>query len=98
MTTHKTGTLKEWLAARLDLRKAEKELTRRSDELAKRRQGRPWVSNRQAVSLRDRRGERLPGRPLRCSWGGEALLSNANRVMAGTAGRAGGGERCVLYV
>src|SRR5207245_11251038 len=33
----------EWLAARLDLLKVEKELTRRSDELARRRQDLPWV-------------------------------------------------------
>src|SRR6266403_676274 len=43
MTTHMTGTRKEWLAARLDLLKAEKELTRRSDEVARRRQDLPWV-------------------------------------------------------
>jgi len=43
MTTHKTGTREEWLAARLDLLVAEKELTRRSDELARRRQALPWV-------------------------------------------------------
>src|SRR5690242_3606717 len=43
MTKHMTGTRKEWLAARLDLLKAEKELTRRSDEVAKRRQQLPWV-------------------------------------------------------
>jgi predicted dithiol-disulfide oxidoreductase (DUF899 family) len=43
MTTHKTGTHEEWLAERLELLKAEKELTRRSDELARRRQGLPWV-------------------------------------------------------
>jgi Bacterial protein of unknown function (DUF899) len=30
MTDHKTGTRKEWLAARLELLAAEKELTRRS--------------------------------------------------------------------
>ncbi|HKE93435.1 MAG TPA: DUF899 domain-containing protein [Povalibacter sp.] len=42
-TTHLTGTRKEWLAARLDLLAAEKELTRRSDELAQRRQALPWV-------------------------------------------------------
>jgi predicted dithiol-disulfide oxidoreductase (DUF899 family) len=35
-----TGTRNEWLAARLELLKAEKELTRRSDELAR---PRPWV-------------------------------------------------------
>jgi len=40
---HKTGTREEWRAARLDLLKDEKELTRRSDELAKRRQELPWV-------------------------------------------------------
>jgi predicted dithiol-disulfide oxidoreductase (DUF899 family) len=43
MTTSKIGTSEEWLAARLDLLKAEKELTRRSDELAKWRQELPWV-------------------------------------------------------
>ena len=31
MTKHMTGTREEWLAARLELLKAEKELTRRSD-------------------------------------------------------------------
>src|SRR5438128_8131794 len=40
---HKTGTHEEWLAARLELLKAEKELTRHSDELARRRQELPWV-------------------------------------------------------
>ena len=43
MTTHLTGTREEWLAARLDLLKAEKELTRRSDELAQQRRELPWV-------------------------------------------------------
>jgi predicted dithiol-disulfide oxidoreductase (DUF899 family) len=43
MTAQKTGTPEEWLAARLDLLEAEKELTRRSDELARRRQELPWV-------------------------------------------------------
>ena len=43
MTTHLTGTRETWLAARLELLKAEKELTRRSDELASRRQELPWV-------------------------------------------------------
>jgi predicted dithiol-disulfide oxidoreductase (DUF899 family) len=44
MTTHKTGTREEWLAARLALLKEEKELTRRGDELARRRQELPWVT------------------------------------------------------
>ncbi|WP_250535905.1 DUF899 domain-containing protein [Caballeronia sp. AZ10_KS36] len=43
MTTHTTATHHEWLAARLDLLKAEKDLTRRSDELARQRQALPWV-------------------------------------------------------
>jgi len=40
---HISGTRKEWLAARLELLKAEKEHTRRSDELARQRQELPWV-------------------------------------------------------
>jgi predicted dithiol-disulfide oxidoreductase (DUF899 family) len=43
MTDHKIGTREEWLSARLELLKAEKELTRRSDELAQWRQRLPWV-------------------------------------------------------
>ena len=43
MTKHMIGTREEWLAARLALLKEEKELTRRSDELARRRQELPWV-------------------------------------------------------
>src|SRR5215210_489785 len=43
MTKHITGTREEWLAARLELLEAEKALTRRSDELARRRQELPWV-------------------------------------------------------
>jgi predicted dithiol-disulfide oxidoreductase (DUF899 family) len=43
MTTHSTGTRKEWLAARLELLKAEKDLTHRSDAVARQRQELPWV-------------------------------------------------------
>jgi predicted dithiol-disulfide oxidoreductase (DUF899 family) len=43
MTSHKTGTHEEWLAARLELLEAEKELTRRGDEVSRRRQELPWV-------------------------------------------------------
>jgi predicted dithiol-disulfide oxidoreductase (DUF899 family) len=43
MTDHRIGTREEWLAARLDLLKAEKELTRRSDEVARQRQALPWL-------------------------------------------------------
>jgi predicted dithiol-disulfide oxidoreductase (DUF899 family) len=40
---HQTATRDEWLAARLALLNDEKELTRRSDQLARRRQELPWV-------------------------------------------------------
>jgi predicted dithiol-disulfide oxidoreductase (DUF899 family) len=43
MNNHKTGTPEEWVAARLELLDAEKELTRRGDELVRRRQELPWV-------------------------------------------------------
>src|SRR5882724_7290793 len=43
MTKQKTGTREEWLAARIQLLAAEKEHTRRGDELVRRRQELPWV-------------------------------------------------------
>jgi predicted dithiol-disulfide oxidoreductase (DUF899 family) len=43
MTNHVTGTREEWLAARLQLLAAERDLTHRSDELARQRQALPWV-------------------------------------------------------
>src|SRR5262245_25305195 len=42
-TTHTIGTREQWLSARLALLDAEKEHTRRGDELARRRQELPWV-------------------------------------------------------
>jgi predicted dithiol-disulfide oxidoreductase (DUF899 family) len=41
--THRIGTRKEWLGERRKLLEAEKQLTRRSDELALQRQALPWV-------------------------------------------------------
>jgi predicted dithiol-disulfide oxidoreductase (DUF899 family) len=43
MQSHKIGTRAEWLAARVNLLKAEKEHTRRGDEVALMRQELPWV-------------------------------------------------------
>src|SRR5262249_36387661 len=43
MTTHTVATRDEWLEARLDLLAAEKDLTRRSDDVARLRQQLPWV-------------------------------------------------------
>ena len=41
-TNHKIATREEWLAARLELLAAEKELTHRSDRVAQQRQALPW--------------------------------------------------------
>jgi predicted dithiol-disulfide oxidoreductase (DUF899 family) len=43
MTQHTVGSREEWLVARTELLEREKELTRRSDELAQQRQALPWV-------------------------------------------------------
>ena len=43
MTEHRIGTQEEWQAERDELLKEEKELTRRSDELAGKRRELPWV-------------------------------------------------------
>ena len=43
MATHATGTREQWLTARRELLDAEKEHTRKGDELARRRQELPWV-------------------------------------------------------
>lgn len=43
MTEHRTGTREQWVDARRELLKAEKDLTHRSDELARQRQDLPWV-------------------------------------------------------
>jgi predicted dithiol-disulfide oxidoreductase (DUF899 family) len=43
MTSHKTGTHEQWLAARNGLLAKEKELTRMSYELARQRRDLPWV-------------------------------------------------------
>jgi predicted dithiol-disulfide oxidoreductase (DUF899 family) len=43
MPTHTTATREQWLAARIELLEAEKELTRRSDAVARQRQELPWI-------------------------------------------------------
>jgi predicted dithiol-disulfide oxidoreductase (DUF899 family) len=43
MTQHRIGTQEEWQAERDELLKEEKKLTRRSDELARKRRELPWV-------------------------------------------------------
>src|SRR5215475_583911 len=43
MTEHRIATQEQWDAERAELLKQEKELTRRSDELASKRRELPWV-------------------------------------------------------
>src|SRR5215469_10163397 len=43
MSAHRTGTREQWMKARLELLKAEKELTHRSDEVSRQRRELPWV-------------------------------------------------------
>ena len=68
MTQHKVGTQEEWQAARDELLAEEKELTRRSDELARKRRELPWVPVEKEYSFETADGTRpLPelfdGRP-----------------------------------
>src|SRR5262245_8148508 len=98
MTKHKTGTGEEWLAARIDLLKAEKELTRRIDELAQKRQELQWLRIDKKYRFETDDGNAFLADVFGALGAAELFLSNAIRVMARTAGRAGGGKRCVLYV
>lgn len=56
MTKHIVGTRKEWLAARLELLAAEKELTRRNDKVAQQRRELPWVPVDQQYRFETDRG------------------------------------------
>jgi len=58
MQEHRTGTPQEWLSARLELLAAEKELTRRGDELARMRQELPWVPIEKEYSFETDQGTR----------------------------------------
>jgi predicted dithiol-disulfide oxidoreductase (DUF899 family) len=58
MTNHKVGTRQEWQAARDELLAEEKELTRRNDELAKKRRELPWVPVEEEYSFETDAGTR----------------------------------------
>ncbi len=65
---HRVGTREEWLAARVALLEREKELTRRSDELARLRRELPWVPVEQEYRFDTEDGSRtlaelFDGRP-----------------------------------
>jgi predicted dithiol-disulfide oxidoreductase (DUF899 family) len=52
----RVGTRDEWLAARVELLDEEKELTRRGDELARKRRELPWVPVEKEYSFETREG------------------------------------------
>ncbi|MDB5487492.1 MAG: hypothetical protein JWQ58_1207 [Reyranella sp.] len=59
---HQVVSRDEWMKARLDLLKQEKELTRRSDEVAQRRQELPWVRVDKTYKFETEKGNvTLPG-------------------------------------
>jgi predicted dithiol-disulfide oxidoreductase (DUF899 family) len=55
-TEHRIGTQEEWQEARNELLKEEKELTRRGDELARKRRGLPWVPVEKAYEFETEAG------------------------------------------
>jgi predicted dithiol-disulfide oxidoreductase (DUF899 family) len=57
LKNHCIGTHEQWLAARLDLYEAEKDLTRRSDALAAQRQALPWVKVEKSYRFETEAGE-----------------------------------------
>ncbi len=58
MAQHKTATREGWLAARNQLLAAEKELTRRGDQLAEQRRDLPWVPVAKEYHFDTERGHR----------------------------------------
>ena len=76
MTDHRTGTREEWLAARLELLDAEKELTRRGDRAGAAAPGAAVGSDREGVPLRDR--SREPRRSPTSSKGARSCSSTTS--------------------
>lgn len=70
MTTHAIATRDEWLEARLDLLAAEKDLTRRSDEVARLRQQMPWVRIEKSYAFETEEGRKT----LKDLFGGRSQL------------------------
>jgi predicted dithiol-disulfide oxidoreductase (DUF899 family) len=60
MTEHRIGTQEQWRAQRDELLKEEKELTRRGDELARKRRELPWVPVEQDYEFDTEQGPKTP--------------------------------------
>ena len=58
MVSHRVGTPEEWLAESTELLRREKEYTRMGDELARQRQGLPWVPVEKEYTLQTADGNR----------------------------------------
>ena len=76
MTKHKTGTREQWLAARLELLGAEKDLIHRSDEVARQRRDLPWVH----IDSTAERKARVAGFSPPADAGRPAALSRSSKV------------------
>jgi predicted dithiol-disulfide oxidoreductase (DUF899 family) len=61
MVEHAVGTRAEWLAASKELLAAEKEHSRRGDELARRRRELPWVRVEKAYAFETNEGTKTLG-------------------------------------
>jgi predicted dithiol-disulfide oxidoreductase (DUF899 family) len=70
MTTHITANRESWLEARRDLLAAEKDLTRRSDEVARLRQNMPWTPVEKAYVFDTESGQKT----LKGLFGGKSQL------------------------
>lgn len=66
MPSHRVGTREQWAAAYRQLRIEEKDLTRRNEELARKRQVLPWVPVEQEYRFETKTASR---RSLSCSTG-----------------------------
>jgi predicted dithiol-disulfide oxidoreductase (DUF899 family) len=65
MTEHRIGTQEEWRAERDALLNEEKELTRRNDELARKRRELPWVPVEKDYSFETEQGTKSTRLPRR---------------------------------
>ena len=73
---HQVGTQEEWQAARDELLAAEKEVTRRHDELARMRRELPWVPVEQEYSFETDRRDQV--RSQSCSTGTRSCSSTTS--------------------
>jgi predicted dithiol-disulfide oxidoreductase (DUF899 family) len=96
MTGHKTGTRDEWHAARLDLLRAEKEVTRLNDDLARRRRELPWVRLEKDYRFETAGTEGAAGTAGGETEGGESG-ENCGGGEATIAGLFGGRSQLLVY-